>query len=327
MFCPNCGKKNDDDSRFCEACGSLLHQENKEHKVCKDCGTSVNDPDALFCPECGKRLDEESKTILVTPKISEEESNSMFIQDEEDWKPEKKKYSNAVLITLGIIAVIMIIAVAGLIIWYFKESKEDDSSYSASANSNFTTDQDKDDESEDNITSSPAPTEVPEVTSTPEATPEPTPTEEPKEHEYELVIDDCTWEQARENCLLKGGYLARIETSEEYEYLLQFIEEDGMGDKIFFIGARREMDGNNYCWVDDENELTGKPLNDGSSPLYSRWMAGEPSYMDQELVEDCVVMSYYKGESRWVINDVPNAILDAVKSYSGRIGYICEYEE
>lgn len=27
MYCPNCGKENDDDAKFCEECGSLMHEE------------------------------------------------------------------------------------------------------------------------------------------------------------------------------------------------------------------------------------------------------------------------------------------------------------
>lgn len=164
---------------------------------------------------------------------------------------------------------------------------------------------------------------APAVTSTPA----PTPTEAPKEHRYELIIEDCTWEEARQRCIERGGYLARIETAEEFDALIQMIEANGMQDKMFMIGARRDEGGSLYYWADDQNQLSGNALNDPSSPLYSRWMSGEPSFGDQGNPECYVDIFYFKDESRWVMNDVMNDIVGAVPSYSGRVGYICEYEE
>lgn len=164
-------------------------------------------------------------------------------------------------------------------------------------------------------------------TAVPTAAPTPTPTEAPKKHSYEIIMEDCTWEEARQRCIERGGYLARIETEEEFDELTQSIEAAGLGDKMFMIGARRDEAGSLYYWADDQNILTGEALNDPASPLFGRWMAGEPSFGDQGNPECYVDIFYFKDEGRWVMNDVMNDIVGAVPSYSGRVGYICEYEE
>ena len=35
---------------------------------------------------------------------------------------------------------------------------------------------------------------------------------------------------------------------------------------------------------------------------------------------------FFKDENRWVWNDVPNDTIAVVPSYSGKVGYIVEYE-
>lgn len=244
-------------------------------------------------------------------------------------KENKEKEASMVpVVVLGILTAVLAAAVVGLAIWYMRLSKEADTYevpdfseiIEESAEAGETSgDAEEPEEEEPKVT----------VTATPTVTlaPTATPTEAPKEHRYELVIEDCTWEEARQKCADKGGYLAVLETEEEWEALIKTIELNGLSDKQFFIGARRDLNGSTYYWVDAQNQLTGESLNEDSSVMKSHWMQGEPSYQDQSIPEYCVNMYYYKNEGRWVLNDIPNAILEAVKSYSGKIGYICEYEE
>lgn len=53
------------------------------------------------------------------------------------------------------------------------------------------------------------------------------------------------------------------------------------------------------------------------------------SYYDSSVKkdEDRLNIFYYSQEDKWVFNDVPNDILDAVPQFKERIGYICEIEE
>ena len=53
------------------------------------------------------------------------------------------------------------------------------------------------------------------------------PAQESGGHTYRLVISDCTWSEAFQEALNAGGYLARFETREEYQTVLQQINDSG----------------------------------------------------------------------------------------------------
>ena len=98
----------------------------------------------------------------------------------------------------------------------------------------------------------------------------------------------------------------------------------------FFLGARRNSGEKEYYWVDEDNEFTGDRLdNNDEQWCKDVWLKGEPSYYDSSVKkdEDRLNIFYYSQEDKWVFNDVPNDILDAVPQFKERIGYICEIEE
>lgn len=319
MNCPRCGYNNEENCKFCAECGTSLETVVLRKAACPRCGAELEEG-ARFCSECGLSIS--GAELGDTPnEIPERKPVKEFKEKEPVKAPAEKKPSMALPIVLGVLASLLLAAVIGLAIWYVKLSKEADD-YTVP---DFEKIIEEEGEEAADADSSARITVTPTVTVT--AAPTPTPTEEPKEHRYELVIEDCTWEEARQKCADKGGYLAALETEDEWDALIKTIELNGMKDKMFFIGARRELDGSTYYWADAQNQLTGESLNEDGSVLKSHWMSGEPSYQDQGIPEYCVNMYYYKDEGRWVLNDVPNNVLGAVKSYSGRIGYICEYEE
>lgn len=146
-------------------------------------------------------------------------------------------------------------------------------------------------------------------------------------HSYRLVISDCSWTEAFREAKEAGGYLARIESREEYQTILQQIYDTGVSGIMFRIGARRDLDSARYCWVDESNQTYGSALNDPAYWTYSEWMSGEPSFQDGDIPEGYVDFYYYQKEGRWVWNDVPDDIISIVPSYSGRLGYIIEFED
>lgn len=143
---------------------------------------------------------------------------------------------------------------------------------------------------------------------------------------YEFIISDCTWSEAFQYAQYEGGHLVCFETPDEYQAVVNQIQNMGMQWKIFWIGARRDFDSDEYYWVDADNDLVGDCLNSYYNWACSAWMSGEPSFEDAGIPEWCVDMFYYSNEGRWVFNDTPNDIISVVPSYSGKVGYIIEYE-
>ena len=146
-------------------------------------------------------------------------------------------------------------------------------------------------------------------------------------HRYEFVVEDVTWEQAFENCQSKGGYLARINSEEEYQYILNELNSQQLQNVQFFIGGRRDTDSEAYYWVDENNLLYGEQINVDSYWVANEWLDGEPSFRDGDIEEQYLDLLYHKNSGRWTWNDAPNDILSVVPEFSGRIGYICEYED
>lgn len=146
-------------------------------------------------------------------------------------------------------------------------------------------------------------------------------------HRYELIVKDCTWEEAFRECRDKGGYLVRINSREEMEYIIDQISGKGLDGTNFFLGGRRDADSREYYWVDENNQCYGEKLNDVGYSCYDYWMTGEPTFQDGDIQECYMNMFYYEEEGRTVINDVPNDVIAVVPYYSGKVGYICEYED
>lgn len=167
-------------------------------------------------------------------------------------------------------------------------------------------------------------TTAPQAVSVQEATAPQTAADDTGIHFYEMVVADVTWDQAFQDCIDRGGYLVRINTEEEFNYLTDLLEKGGHESIHFYIGGRRDSGGTEYRWVDSGNNFMGDVLNSSSSWTDGHWMANEPSFKDGDVQED--VLCLFKYEGAWRLNDVPNDTLATVSYYSGKIGYICEYE-
>lgn len=144
-------------------------------------------------------------------------------------------------------------------------------------------------------------------------------------HSYEYVISDCTWTEAQKRAREKGGYLVNINSREELDRISSEISSKGYNKIQFLLGGRRDRDGRQYYWVDADDHFTGDPLNESGSWCYDVWLDGEPNY-EYDNVQEYRMNMYKKDESYWVLNDVPDDIVAIVPYYSGKLGYIIEYD-
>ena len=143
-------------------------------------------------------------------------------------------------------------------------------------------------------------------------------------HTYQIVVADVAWTEAYNQARnVENGYLVNIDSQEEWDLVMQLIQEQGHGDKIFWIGAMRKGSSYEYYWIDKDGNSVGGSLN-GSS----HWLTGEPTYYDNEneIDERYVEMFYSSSLNQWVWNDTPDDLLSIVPYYSGKIAYIIEIE-
>ena len=308
---------------------------------CKYCGKKIEVENAIFCTGCGKRLDdaqqakpEEAKEPVKEEQVENEDTKPVENNNASNDDDPKKPVS-IVKVALIVFGALLAISLIGFGIYKLatRSVVEDE------------VNNDDGDDDDDIIVAKPTDkSDDPEPTKEPEIITQgdPEPTEEPvivesipgsddKDpnglHIYKIVIDDVTWEEAcRDTKTLfgdEGGYLVHINTQEEYDYIVDFIEKAGYEDRIFWIGAKREESPAVYKWVDQDGNLVGDNLNN-----LEYWLEGEPSFYDDSTstFETCVEMFYSKKNKKWVLNDVQNDVLELLPSYTGKMGYIIEID-
>ncbi|MCR5272891.1 MAG: zinc-ribbon domain-containing protein [Lachnospiraceae bacterium] len=152
-------------------------------------------------------------------------------------------------------------------------------------------------------------------------------------HNYQLVVSDASWEDAFNECYKKGGYLACIETEEEFEAISNLIKSQNMTGYTFWIGACRDSDSEEYHWVYPGGAKSGEILQEGNTKAH--WLTGEPSLegdydysnMTTTLEETCVDLIYRSKEDVFCYNDVYNNVTYYAEYLKGSMAYIMEYED
>lgn len=154
-----------------------------------------------------------------------------------------------------------------------------------------------------------APTPTPTATPTPTLTPTPTPTQTPQpEPTYELYVEDLSWSEAEQRCRELGGQLAVISDAEELAEITALAEARGID--FLWVGFYRSN--GQLHWINGEEG-------------YYVWGSGEPSVTDTDGTPENYGLLWHTS-SGWIYNDSRNdPVADYPNVYSGRIGFVCEY--
>ncbi|KAL5020723.1 hypothetical protein ScPMuIL_002201 [Solemya velum] len=121
---------------------------------------------------------------------------------------------------------------------------------------------------------------------------------------YYLSPERATWDDAKQDCISKGGYLAELESQEEHGFVEGFISASSITANGFWIGARRDPTNRSiFRWSHSEYAIS-----------FENWYdpTNEPS--DSGNNEDCVQIFYPRFDTHeW--NDA---------ACSTVMNYICE---
>ena len=345
MYCTKCGSEIKPGNKFCVKCGAPVVIPAQPQKPAQAEAPAQAAPQMAQAAEpvqaaaqmaqteepvqAAAQMAQAEKLVQVTPQMEPAQRTTASegaAQAASQQAPEPKKQGKGLVVALVIILVLVVIGGACVIGYLLhennKESAWEENDYEDQDDSAIL--QTEETESEGTESAPAEDTEAAAATAASEAE-EYVP--DLNIHRYEFFIDDCSWYAAMQKAKESGGYLVRIESPEEYDYILSEIARGGYESIQFRIGARRNQGELSYYWVDENNNTIGSPIQVSGYWCENKWMDGEPSYQDGENEENCVDIFYYSAEDRWVWNDVPDDIISIAPGYSGRLGYIVEYED
>ena len=141
---------------------------------------------------------------------------------------------------------------------------------------------------------------------------------------YEIVYDNCTWEEAQAAAAAKGGQLVTFDSINEMRFVISLITDENRPGVYYYLGARRDENGTTYHWIDKENRLVGEALNSPDSWCNAQWKTGEPNFVWNGKQETVVLMAPFAQEGRWSWDDVKSG---GPVSSSRQYAYIIEYND
>lgn len=291
---------------------------------CRKCRKVIEDENAKFCRECG---------TPVLFHIYEHKSNRFSIKQVLTYTSKKK---NIIFILFFVVFLLMVTLAYCYFINYDDNSKtinnlqlelyerqESSYAYELETSQEYTTDFNSETEQEYvgkfNLETETSNMEVKEEYSIAmEIETEPT-TDESKTKRFIICKGAVTWNEAKELCEERGGHLAYIKSSDEYDSIISYLEDTEL--KYLWVGATTTISGDNVeaRWTDG----------DSLDFIYDNnlWYDGEPSGRDLQS-EDKTIEPYimlWNIQDKWSFNDSSDIAVNIYKKE--RFGYICEIDE
>ena len=69
-------------------------------------------------------------------------------------------------------------------------------------------------------------------------------------HSYAVFTGDGGWDEAKRRAGESGGYLAQLDSRDEFDALTARLDAAGLRDKSFLLGAHSEAGSSDYYWDD-----------------------------------------------------------------------------
>jgi len=345
MNCPLCQQPIQENAAFCAKCGKKIPR-------CPTCGTVIL-PGAKFCNKDGTKVPDEvlalfaAKTSQPATQAQPAPRPQPAPQTQPAPKPQpapqaprpaapqpapqKPKKSAGKGLTIFLIVILILAVLIGGVFALHEFDVIDLSFIDDVLGTEFfiddsDDDDDDDDEDEGNDKSGLPGKDEEEADQNAQQQEEPTQSTEAEpvvtyEYRYEIIKGNVSWSEAKAACEAKGGYLATINSAEEYATICALADDSGL--TYLWLGANLPAGTTQWKWS------TGEEIPLENYYWYRNGDAVEPSYMDKSdgVREDCLCMwNLSSGGYKWTLNDQRNNLVDAFPSVSGKIGYVCEYK-
>lgn len=350
MICPKCKSEIKDDSKFCGKCGQKISR-------CPTCGRPILER-ARFCVYDGTMIPDDMLNLLpeetaedITENQEQQERREQAVV-KKTGRQKKKKVFVVLGVILGIVACAGVgyaavhalsgkknvdqkqeqkiareekketTAVPEKISESSKLKQKTDQDEIASVSENTTENQETDTKVKTKSETEYAETEENKKTVS-ESKEETSTVSESKApeiiHTYEVIAGDLSWEDAKNACEERGGYLATITSEEEYEKISEMADRSGL--TYLWLGAKLQSDTEEWKqagWITGEDWT------------FDNWYPGEPSRQDTDGTKELFLCmwkaKYNEEEIGWTFNDQRNDIVGAFPKIAGKVGYVCEYE-
>lgn len=151
-------------------------------------------------------------------------------------------------------------------------------------------------------------------------------------HRYEIVLDDVSWEEARDKSIEKGGYLAVITSYPELMRIKELMDDNSKENSAYYIGCQKDDVEKWYLPDGNMEKVGGGSIHVDITGPGNSWfekMLGE--YKKDDLKYGMAYYHYGLNEDEKIymldLYYAPLNLSNFNPEVKGRTGYIIEYNE